>query len=84
MTASRWMTARAYYNEEERCWYVPVSAGLEDGSELRKGIEGVRVQIVDRQLWIARPVAIKAQVDGKELVLHPDNVAFVYASGSAA
>jgi hypothetical protein len=55
------MSARAYYSEEDRCWYVPVSCEMWNASE--EGdllpVEPARLELRDGQLWIT-------QLDAKE------------------
>lgn len=46
--------AEAFYSAEDRCWYVPVAPEQIDSEELAKGIEPVRLQLKDRQLWITK------------------------------
>jgi hypothetical protein len=50
------MTARAYYDEEHRCWMVPVSCEMWQQAEEGKlqPIEPVRLELRDGQLWITR------------------------------
>ena len=48
------MTPTAFYSDEHRCWFVPVAAEMVTSDELVNGVEPVRLQLSDGQLWITR------------------------------
>lgn len=43
------MAAKAYYDERDRCWYVPMAPGL---LAEQRSVEPVRLELKDGQLWI--------------------------------
>jgi hypothetical protein len=43
----------AYFSEEHRCWFVPVSPELFDSPD-KTAAEPVRVEIRDGTMWITR------------------------------
>lgn len=46
---------RAFYSQEDRCWYVPVASELFHSSADEAGpVEPCRVELRDGQLWITR------------------------------